>query len=367
MNPVLRLLAALCLLLVCPSISLAWSYKEHIQLTRIAVARLLADPTTPEPMKAWLRQAVPGAHDMAAERQFFMTGRVGTKPTGYEGMLYWSYMPDEHALNDKGTAKVAPFGVHEKLLHYIDLELFKPGDQKRGYRHDLSGRPEIEQVPRNMTDARYVQAGMLPFRIEQIYRSLVDHIRAGKLHAPTAQDQEGKTATYFAGYLAHYLADNTQPHHATLDYKSQSYFADRRKAPNIHSEVEYRMIDDENNDYRALREEFWPLFVAALEAQHPQVSRDPWRGSLEVSYISYDALPLIGSAAMHGAKQAGTPDKPTGPAAPVFDTEAFFRFKGAYRGRKMSVMEMKALQTAWAVRRIEQVLRQAWDEAVAVK
>jgi hypothetical protein len=29
----------------------------------------------------------------------------------------------------------------------------------------------------------------------------------------------------------------------------------------------------------------------------------------------------------------------------------------------MSVMEMKALQTAWAVKRIERTLRQAWDEA----
>jgi hypothetical protein len=32
-------------------------------------------------------------------------------------------------------------------------------------------------------------------------------------------------------------------------------------------------------------------------------------------------------------------------------------------GREMSVMEMKAIQTAWAVKRIQKVYRMAWDEA----
>jgi hypothetical protein len=32
-------------------------------------------------------------------------------------------------------------------------------------------------------------------------------------------------------------------------------------------------------------------------------------------------------------------------------------------GREMSVAEMKAYQQAWAVKRIERLLRKAWDEA----
>ena len=34
-----------------------------------------------------------------------------------------------------------------------------------------------------------------------------------------------------------YAQDNTQPHHATADYKSESYFADKRRPPNVHSEM----------------------------------------------------------------------------------------------------------------------------------
>jgi hypothetical protein len=69
---------------------------------------------------------------------------------------------------------------------------------------------------------------------------------------------------------------------------------------------------------------------------------------------SYDALPLIGRA----AAQAGTKTP--------FDTEAFFRFRGQFMGREMSVLEMKAIQTAWAVRRIQTTWRRAWDEAKVI-
>ena len=42
-----------------PAPAAAWSNKEHIQLTRIAASRLIADPATPEPMRQWLKAAVP--------------------------------------------------------------------------------------------------------------------------------------------------------------------------------------------------------------------------------------------------------------------------------------------------------------------
>jgi hypothetical protein len=345
----------------------AWSYKEHVQLTRIAVARLLADPATPADMKDWLRQAVPNTLDMAGERAFLMSARVGDKPAGFEGdpLLYWSYLPDVRARHDPRDVRRPPFDVHERLHHFVDLELFQPPDAKKGYRHDGSGKPKIDDVPRNATDPRFRQAGYLPLRIEQCYGELVRAIRAGRLHAPSADAHEAdRTATYWAGHLAHYLADNTQPHHATLDYKSQSYFANRRKAPNVHSEMEFRLVDDEHEDFPELRAEYWKLFEAALiEGDHPTDATDPFRASLEASFISYDALPLIGEAAMRAAGQRGTPDKPEGGVNPRFDTEAFMRHRGTYLGREMSVMEMKAHQTAWAVKRIENALRQAWKDA----
>src|SRR5688500_9387 len=95
----------------------AWSYKEHVQLTRIAVARLLADPTTAPAMTAWLRKAVPNTLDMNGERAFLMTARMGDKPVGFEdeGMLYWSYVSDVRAKTDPREMTRLPFDVHERM------------------------------------------------------------------------------------------------------------------------------------------------------------------------------------------------------------------------------------------------------------
>ena len=49
--------------------------------------------------------------------------------------------------------------------------------------------------------------------------------------------------------------------------------------------------------------------------------------------------------------------------ADKFDTETFFRTRGTFMGREMSVMEMKAYQQAWAVKRVQRLWRRAWDEA----
>jgi hypothetical protein len=346
--------------------SFGWSFKEHILFTRMAVARLLSDPATPQPMKTWLGQATGNPDNLTGFEAFYMQAKVGREPVGMTDLSYWSYQPDIHAQKDPVELKIQPFNVRERQLHFIDLELMLPDDRKREYKHDLSNKPDLGDLPRDMSDPRYQQAGMLPFRIEQCYRQLVASIRENRLHAPTHEQQEGKTATYWAGYLAHYLADNTQPHHATIDYKSQMYFADKRqgRAPDIHAEMEYRMCDDEKNDFMALRKEYWPVFIAQVEQfKDPIETNDLWLCSVETSMRCYDALPLIGLAAMRGAGQGGKPDKPEGGIQPQFDTEAFFRFKGQYLGREMTVLEMKAIQTAWAVRRIERFIRQAWDEA----
>ena len=50
----------------------AWSNKEHIQLTRIAAERLLANPETPERMKDWLKQGCPDR--LTAEAQYRENG-----------------------------------------------------------------------------------------------------------------------------------------------------------------------------------------------------------------------------------------------------------------------------------------------------
>jgi hypothetical protein len=336
-----------------PALAPAWSNKEHIQMTRIAVMQIIADPATPEELKTWLREATPGLRDLAGERDYFMSERVGIVTRGVDGLTFFATVPDMHALMDHEKKEIAPFGVGERLLHFIDVELFNPDESKRVYRDDLSGKPAAADFPKDITDYRYKRAGMLPFRVEQCYAKLVDSIRDGRLVDKPGQYPRDEHAARWAGFLSHYVQDNTQPHHSTLDYKSASYFAVGTKTPNVHAEIEYRMCDDEFEDFMALREEFWPLFVEAMETmEDPIESDDPWGSTLDVSLKSYDALPLIGRAAAAAILSRGE-----------IDTAAFYRFRGPCFDRELSVMELKAMQQAWAVKRTQRLLLKAWNEA----
>src|SRR5690348_2991904 len=100
----------------------AWCNKEHIQLTRIAAERLIADPSTPPEMVAWLKSAVPGLMTMEQEKDYFLHSRVGAYPRGVDGVLIWATVPDliANSIQDK----VEPFDVSERNLHFIDLEFF---------------------------------------------------------------------------------------------------------------------------------------------------------------------------------------------------------------------------------------------------
>lgn len=360
------IVAALGLCLTLVSTASAWSTKEHIQLTRIAAQRLMDDPTTPPAMKEWLRQILPERRDMEAERQWFMTQRMGIVPRGVDGLCFWAVIPDMDAnMGGRGEPKkVEPFGVAELPLHFIDLELFVEGSTKRQYKHDLSSKPKLEDIPRDIKDKRYVQAGMLPFRVEDCYKKLVEQLKAGRLKDKPGQYPKDEHAAKWAGYLCHYLEDNTQPQHATEDFKSSQYFANKRKAPNVHAQVEYQLADDEFDDHTALRAEYWDEFARQLnQVKDSNDTKDLWKAVCETSLTSYDALPLIGTSAMKAAGQGGTPEKPEGDVSGKFSTEDFYHGKGTYMGKEMTVLQMKAYQQAWAVSRVERVLRQAWDEA----
>ena len=161
--------------------------------------------------------------------------------------------------------------MSERVLHFIDLEYFFSDDAKRSYADDLSHKPSFKDIPRDMSDSRWQRAGMLPFRVEQCYRQLVTEMRAGRLLDTPGQYPRDENAVKWAGMLAHYAEDNTQPQHATADYKSQSYFKDKLRGPNVHADMEYVLVDGEYNDYRALREEFWTELQTALAELHDPI------------------------------------------------------------------------------------------------
>jgi hypothetical protein len=358
-------LAAAVLLLVASRAD-AWSSKEHVLLTRIAAARLVADPATPAAMKDWLRAAVPNLPTMDGEREYLVHARVGVFPRGVDGIPFWATVPDLNALADSGggdrARKVEPFGVPERLLHFIDVELFMPDEARRRYAPDLSNKPALADIPKDPADPRFARAGMLPFRVEQCYGKLVESIRAGRLTDAPGQFPRDEHAAKWAGFLAHYVEDNTQPHHATADYKSATYFAaNPRGAPNVHADMEYRLVDDDYADYPELRRAFWEAFAKAVGSARDPVGTDGdlFRSTLEVSLASYDALPLIGEAAVaaYGAAGGGRPSD--------FNAEAFYTHRGRVRGEEVSLLEMKARQMAWAERRVETLWLRAWKEATA--
>ena len=347
----------------------AWGLKEHILMTRIAAERLIADPATPAAMREWLQSSNRSGSDMAAEKQFFLHQRIGIFPRAVDGLGFWSTMPDQDKGAAGGRQTVEPFGVTESQLHFTDLELLGADAATHTYRDDLSHRPKLSEIPRDFHDERWKHAGMLPFRVEDCYGKMVKAFRVGRLADKDGQYPRDEHAERWAGYLAHYLEDNCQPHHATVDFMSRSYFGKGNpRSPNVHNNVESTLMDDDAEDHMALREEFWPLFVAELDRmKDPIETNDPWAATVEVLMKSYDALPLIGRAAMAGYHLGGTPEAPTGHPIDVLDADAFFHFKGKVGKQEMTLLEMKAHQMAWAVKRVERVWRQAWEEGHQAK
>src|SRR3954470_16497426 len=112
------LIVTLCCLTITSS-ALGWSNKEHMQLTRIAAERLIVDAKTPPEMKAWLRRGVLQPLDMQTEREWFLKERIGLIVRTTDPLPYWATMPDMVALTDQDYKKQEPWGVHERLLHYI--------------------------------------------------------------------------------------------------------------------------------------------------------------------------------------------------------------------------------------------------------
>ncbi len=334
----------------------AWSFKEHMLFTRIAVQRLLADEETPEAMKRWLREASPNHGDMASMETFLKDELVGPRPEGLEKLDYWVIFPDLYRNDD-----VEGLPGNEGLMHFVDIEIFNSELARQKYAHDGSNKPRIEDIPRDVNDERFLQAGLLPFRVEQVYGKLVESLRDDRL-MPT-DDGDRDNAMVWAGHLAHYVHDNTQPQHATLDYRSASYFPDAgREAPNVHGMMEYGILDEaQPATHPELREEYWKLYTQALTSLAQDSERatfgDPWQSTLRMSFKAYDALPLVGDAAV-AAVAAGSLEEP--------DLRAFAHHTGPLLNGgevEWSLIQVKAVLAAEATLRTEAALRQAWNEA----
>ncbi len=338
----------------------AWSFKEHIQFTRLAATRIINDDSAPQGLRDWLKANTPTLESTDAEKEFFLTAKVGEKPDASKlsGLTWWVCVPDIDSM-DRSSPPTALTGRHERFNHYIDLEFLNPDKTKWEFQKDLSSLPKASDVPHEIKNELYVKAGYLPFSVENAYTELVKALKEKRLAPDPTKPEDQNHAVRWAGVMCHYVEDNTQPHHATEDYKSAMYFTKGQSSPNVHAEMEYRMCDDAEQSFPELRAEFWNAFVKKLEAiKDPTTATDPFAATIEVAMASYRALPLIGEAAAASAKT-----ETLGTKKPLMDTEKFFRFQGTVDGEPLTVLDMKAHQTAWAVARAERMLRQAWAEA----
>ena len=250
----------------------------------------------------------------------------------------------------------------ERLLHFIDVEMFMPDEARRRYARDLSNKPALADIPNDPADPRLARTGMLPFRVEQCYGKLVESIRAGRL--TDTPGQFPRRARGQVGRFSCAATSRTTPSRTTRRPTTRARRTSRRvpaAQPNVHADMEYRLVDDDFADYPELRRAFWEAFAKAAEAARDPVGTDGnlFRSTLEVSLASYDALPLIGEAAVaaYGAAGGGRPRD--------FNAGAFYTHRGRVRGEEMSLLEMKARQMAWAERRVETLWLRAWKEANA--
>jgi hypothetical protein len=320
----------------------AWSYKEHVALTRLAALRLIEDPTTSPALRDWLAEHV-APEPIDQQRRWFIEARVGINPDPaiITALSYAVLVPDIEAGRRDGPPR-PPFDRHERLMHYIDLEFFNADPAANAFLPNLSARPAVDALPRDPADPRYTRGGFLPFAVTHARDELVSALR----------QRRDRDSVKWAGYLLHYAQDNTQPHHATEDYKSHSYFNDRVDAPNVHAMMEWRAVDDQANPepFVELRAALWDRMIEALkDAQDPESADDPFLNTLRVAWTSYAALPMIGRAAVAASDDGRT-----------LDVERFFAHHDELDGVPMTVAEMKSRQLAWAVLRSETHLRAAW-------
>jgi hypothetical protein len=354
---------------VCP----AWSHQGHILLTRLAALRIIQDPSAPSGLRDFLRENM--AYSMDDCKALALVQTVGAHPEDSEqfdqGLDRWATMPDRMKGGAAGMRKIEPYGMPEAFMHRLDLEVFS---RVGYYKDDLSGKPDVERIPHDLFDPRWKRGGFVPWRVEEMYHRLAAAFGPGD---STASPDDALVA---AGYLAHYIEDSTQPHHATEDYQSQSYLAGHVKGVyattrpgysalvamrlpqgvSPHGDIEYQLFENADEPRENFRQEFWTDLLSDIDGLAAQRAAqtgptpetfDPFRWDLRILGDSYDYLPFVGRAA-----QAGY-------ATGQFDPAAFFGFSGQTHARTMTIIQLIAQQNAKAVLDVEMAYRLAWDDA----
>ncbi len=328
----------------------AWSRKGHVLIIRSAVKLLADDAATPAELRTLLLEGIGDPAKLDALEAFVLAEPYGsTQGPLAAGLEQFSFRPDE--LGSKHS-RVAAFDNTEDRLHYLDLELFHPDPERRGYAPDGSNRPRPADLPRDWHDGRYAKAGLLPFRVEQVYANLVRSLAAGT---------SAEEAWLWMGFLSHYASDTFQPFHSTVNYDGLqcpvNLAREKEARYNLHFEFEDRIFSDESPEIRALLPEFWKQYRDTLGdtltagATRPAARLDPYASTLEALFDGYELLPVLCRAGADALK------------GPAFDRRAWFAHAEDLDGHRLSVARLQGQRMALATLAVRNLLRQAWDDA----
>ncbi|MEE8609074.1 MAG: hypothetical protein V3S55_15835 [Nitrospiraceae bacterium] len=186
----------------------------------------------------------------------------------------------EHG-KDPDTVFTVKEGEAERMRHWFDL--------------DELDRFPFRNIPRNYEKAlakygreRLKEAGLLPWRIAELYARLVQAMR----------ELDWKRVPLFAAHLGHYVADGHQPLHTTTNYDGQL-----TGNQGIHKRFEHEMIRRHLGQYQDL----------AAFTQRAQRTADPVGFTFDFLIDSYvwvdnllraDTLARLGVHGYHDAYYA---------------------------------------------------------------
>lgn len=324
----------------------AWSRKGHVLIVRSAVKLLTDDAATPAALRTLLLEGIGDPARLDSLESFVLAEPYSaTQGPLAPGLEQFSFRPDE--LGSR-RSRVAAFDTTEDRLHYLNLEIFQPDPERRRYAPDGSNRPRLADLPRDRRDGRHAAAGLLPFRVEQVYADLVRSLAAGTSNEET---------WLWMGFLSHYASDTFQPFHATLNFDglqcpvNQSREKDARY--NLHFEFEDRIFSDESPGVRSHLPGFWKQYRATLDtgAARATARLDPYVSTQEALLDGYGLLPFLcraGAAALNGT---------------AFDRQAWFAHAEDHGGRRLSVAQLQGRRMALAALAVRDLLRQAWEDA----
>jgi hypothetical protein len=361
--------AAVCLMVATAQQAHAWGHQGHILITRVAALRIINDPAAPAGLKDFLKANM--KYDMEACRKLVEEEDVGADATNYQvgldGACTW---PDRIIPTKEGKVELEPYGAPEAKMHFTDLEWL---GKDPVYKADLSNLPKLADVPRDMKDARWKQAGYVPFRVEEMYKKVVEDFGAASL--------DNAKALKDVGYLVHYVEDAHQPQHSTIDFKSYSYLFGKIKAVhekkltvdgkevvdygvdrkdsrkiNPHGDLEFQIFANTEEPRKTYRAELWKEFTQRVEKKGKEEKAGATKlgtfdRTFEILSDSYHYLPAVGKAAIAGYSSG------------EFNPQAFFTSKDTVNGEELDTVQLIAERNAQAVIEVERTLRQAWAEA----